>query len=902
MSTCAAQTSTMLSSNPDTPVHILGLTATRDETTSQPSSKRKRNSSSGLDTPSAPFTTRFTIKPYPESPDSRPATFKPIRVISRCQLPLAFLDTTLDVQYPRNRFFTARIDILESDGTWGEQKSATTKVLIAQHETNRSLYAIERVQARTYSICKLASWLQERDTIQLWDPSIVSAYPTSLAPTGDGPAVEPWWQHATVNIEPVPRPAKRARLSMVRRPTEELRIKPEPHQVTIDYIPHMTELNGAIATEPLQEPIQELPTVQEHLEALVQQYLDAVYTSKTSLAYFAKGPITRMRNAFTSPDENAPPTHELVTFLRSMLLSPKAGEKKFYEKLPSIIKAIPVGTVSDEDAPTKPSKAKKSKKKPKISRDGVYPAEDAFIKRWWRSEMPSADNASQETIEMRIRRRIGDLRVRETLAQMILMLEVIALESLATYKGPSEAEPLKEGDEQLQDASQPQPKKRKKKLDDIALQLDLLLDKLSIWHATEETGILDFDIKTAKQQDNKDGNGKDGSDRLYSFCVEVIVPFYMSRLPEQAQNVNKKLGGPAIGSSKRKAMRPPLKSKKAGESKEPETKKSRRSLARVATDTTGKTGDRRTPILARSATDTALLRQQSIKRETSEAPLAAIPFKRSPSRARQSVSQLRHLQGREMDLTATSAAAAAKLKHKARVEDDLKEAIATLKKPNRDLAAGAYMAEIEKRGIGSASRSRKPATTVRRAVRDVQVTATPRANRKMTNMVEQTPVHYHQNPFIRPTSIEAAPLTDVCIPSSGVRLPPSIVPGTVQRSVTARDLAQTGIAETPSKVSTTKLFTSGPTRRTIFATPVKSSTRLFPEDPNPTSNIFETPVKAAGSPPQAATPPMVEATPLKATGSNHASTSPIAFATPAKQIQEPSIYDALGWNDDDDFA
>ncbi|KAG9205973.1 hypothetical protein G6514_006251 [Epicoccum nigrum] len=892
----------MLSPKPDTPVHILGLTVTREETISQLSAKRKRNSFSGLDTRSAPFTTPFTIKPYPDSPDPRPTTFKPIRIISRCQLPLAFLDTTLGVRHPRNGFFTARIDILESDGTWGEQKSATAKVLIAQHETNRSLYAIERVQARTYSICKLASWLQERDTIQLWDPFIVSAYPTTFASTGDSPAGEPWWQHAAVIIEPVPQPAKRARLSMVRKSVETLRIKPKYHQVTVDDVPHTTELNGAIATEPLQGPLPEPPTVQEHLEALVQQYLDAVYTSKTSLAYFAKGPITRIRTAFTSPDENAPQTQELVTFLRSMLLSPKAGEKKYYEKIPSIIKDIPVGTVSDEDAPTKPSKAKTSKRKPKISRDGVYPVEDAFIKKWWRSETPSAENAGQETIEMRIRRRIGDLRVRETLAQMILMLEVIALESLATRKGIPEDEPLKEGEEQSQDGCQSQPKKRKRKLDDITLQLDLLLDKLSIWHATEETGILDFDTKIAKQQDNKDGNGKDGSDRLYSFCVEVIVPFYMSRLPEQAQNVNKKLGGPVIVSSKRKAMRPPLKSKKFGEPKEPETKKSRRSLARVATDTTGKIGDRRTPTLARSATDTALLRQQSIKRETSEAPLAAIPFKRSPSRARQSVSQLRHLQGREMDLTATSAAAAAKLKHKARVEDDLKEAIATLKKPNRDLAAGAYMAEIEKRELGSASRSRKPATTVRKTVKDVQVTATPRANRKMPTMVEQTPVHYHQNPFVRPTSIEAAPLSNVCIPSSSVRLSPSIVPGTIQRSVTARELAQTGIAETPSKASTTKLFTSGSARRTIFATPVKSSTRLFPEDPNSTSNIFETPVKAAGSPPRAVTPPMVEATPLKATGSNHASTSVIAFATPAKQIQKPSIYDALGWNDDDDFT
>jgi hypothetical protein len=679
-----------------------------------------------------------------------------------------------------------------------------------------------------------------------------------------------------------------------------VRIKAEPQQESSHVTTPSVETDGGVALEAAQEPAFQYPTAQEQLEILVRQYLDAVYTSKTSLAYFAKGPITRIRNTFTSPDESAPPTHELVGFLRSMLLSPKASDKKYYEKLPTVIKAIPVGLVSDEE---EPGKAKKSKKKTKLSRDGVYPSEDAFIKKWWRSEMPSADSAGQETIETRIRRRIGDLRVRETLAQMILMLEIVALESLATYKPPSGDEPSV-GDSQMQDDSQNKPKKRKKKLDDITLQLDLLLDKLSIWHATEEAGILDFDIKAAKQQDNVDGTGKDGaSDRLHGFCVEVIIPFYMSRLPEQALTINKKLGGPAIASSKRKAMRPPLTSKES-DSKEPEKKKSRRSLARVATDTTGKTGERKTLSLARSATDTALLRQQSIKREGSEVPLSAIPFQRSPSRARQSMSQLRHLQGREMDLTTTSAAAAAKLKHKARVEDDLKEAIATLKKPNRDLAAASYMADIEKRGLISANRSRKPANPVRRVVKDVQVTATPRAGRRTKDMVEQTPVHYHQDPFVRPTATEPAPLSDICISSPGVRHPTSVIPGTIQRSATVRELAHSGVAETPSKAPTTKTFNSGAARRTIFATPVKSSIRLFEADPHPTSNIFETPVKAAGSSPpinRDATPPVVAATPIKATALN-TDTAPIAFTTSANNAEEPSIYDALGWNDDDDFA
>lgn len=900
ISTYALQTKTMLSSVSDKPVHILGLTATRDESKPKLPSKHKRGSVSGLGS----FTTSFSIRSYLDSPYDKPATFKPIRVLHRSQLPLTFLDTAAGDRLPPNGLFTARLDVLEHDELDGEQGAGAFKVLIAQYETNRTLYAIERVQARIYSIYMLAPWLKEKDFEQLWDPANVLAHTAHVALNVNKASGGSWWQHATVETKLVERPVKRARISMIRRTAETVAVKSELQEDVFCATTRAAEQDGAIASGSPQELAMEVPSAQEQLESLVQQYLDAVYTSKTSLAYFAKGPVTRIRNTFTSPDESAPPTHELVAFLRSMLLSPKASEKKYYEKLPAAIRAMPIGVVSDEEAITKPSKAKKSKKKTKLSRDGVYPTEDSFVKKWWRSDMSSAENAGQETLETRIRRRIGDLRVRETLAQMILMLEILALESLATYQAPSEDGPPV-GESQKQDESQNQPKKRRKKLDDIALQLDLLLDKLSIWHATDEAGILDFDAKSTKPHDNADGPEKGGtSDRLHGFCVEVIVPFYMSRLPEQALAINKKLGGPAIiTSSKRKAMRPPLTSKKSGGSKEPETKKSRRSLARVATDTTGKTGNRTTPSLARSATDTALLRQ-SIKREPSEAPLSTVPFQRSPSRARKSMSQLRHLQGREMDLTTTSAAAAAKLKHKARVEDDLKEAIATLKKPNRDLAAGSYMADLEKRGLGSNNRSRKPANPVRKMVKDVQVTATPRAGRRTKTVVDQTPVHYHYDPFTRPAATEAAPMSELCIPSSGVRQPASVVPGTIQRSVTARELAHSGVAETPSKSPTMKTFTSGAARRTIFATPVKASTRLFEDDVHQTSNIFETPLKAAGSSPPISgdtMPPIIAGTPIKATVSS-VDSAPIAFATPAKKSEEASIYDALGWNDDDDFA
>ena len=328
-------------------------------------------------------------------------------------------------------------------------------------------------------------------------------------------------------------------------------------------------------------------------------------------------------------------------------------------------------------------------------------------------------------------------------------------------------------------------------------------------------------------------------------------------------------------------------------------KKPRRSLARVATDTIGRTGSRQGRSLSRSATDSTLVRD--VKREGSEVSLSTIPFQRSPSRgARQSMSQIRHLQGREMDLTTTSAAVAAKLKQKQRVEEDLKEAITALKKPNRDLAAGSYVAEIEQRGLGSAARARKPANTVRKVVRDVQVSATPRVGRRTKNMIEQTPRRDDDSPCAG----RAPPASDFTIPSSAVRPTPAAVPATAQRSGTGRGEVARGIAETPSKGPSTTMFALGPARRTIFDTPLKSSLRDLDDLPGGVS-IFETPTKGNGDVQAAAgsvSPVGVNVTPTKPAGVPIAEKEPVSSKQAGNGDTEVSIYDALGWNDDDEFG
>jgi DNA replication regulator SLD3 len=882
----------MLQSTSNGPIQLFGVPANRDEPKPQLPSKQRREAICGLGTSHKPF----TIKPHPESPYQKPASFKPVRVIGRSQLPLTFLDTTADDSFVANSLFTAHIDVLENDDGRSEVGNDTPRVLIARYDSTRTLYAIERVQARVYSICKLASWLKEKDVAELWDPaslqvcSVVSGLDMSSAEMGN------WWQHATVQATPIGQPAKQTRMTMMRK-NHGPKLMQEPVMRRFDSPATYEPLTTDSAPVSVQEDLFSPPSPQEQLEALVQQYLDALYMSKTSLAYFAKGPITRIRNTFTSPEEGAPSTHELVSFLRSMLLSPKASEKKYYAKLPTIVQALPPGSFSDEELGTGAIKMKKTKKKPKLSREGVYAHEEAIIKRWWNSDMPSAE----ETIEQRIKRRIGDLRVRETLAQLIIMLEVIALEALSTYKLAPEDDPAPE-ESQPQDDPQTKPKKRKRKLDDIGLQLDLLLDKLCIWNATEEAGIIDFDTKSTQCYDGVDGLGNGGaSDRLRDFCIEVIIPFYMNRLPEQALMINKKLGGPAHTSPpKRKALKPSTTSRKSGEPREPDAKKSRRSLARVATETMRRSTDRVTPSLSRSMTDSALIRD--IKREGSEAPLSAIPFQRSPSKNnRRSMSQYRHLEGRELDLTTPSAAVTAKLKQKQRVEEDLKEAITALKKPNRGLAVGGYVDEVERRGVGPSSRSRKQLNPTRKVVKDIQVTATPRVGRRTKDMVEQTPSdHFHAgNPFARfpMTSAMASP-SAFRIPSSGSRQP-AIVPGTVHRSATGRQLVHHNIAETPSKAPNAKVFDAGTARRTIFATPSRTNANAALDE-----DVFDTPVKAISNIQAAFTnmpPTAVFATPTKPT-SIPSTEAKSAAGSGNVHTEESSIYAALGWDDDDDMV
>lgn len=166
--------------------------------------------------------------------------------------------------------------------------------------------------------------------------------------------------------------------------------------------------------------------------------------------------------------------------------------------------------------------------------------------------------------------------------------------------------------------------------------------------------------------------------------------------------LRQKLGGPKTPPP----MRPPL--VKAASSSQlaqkPGTtiqrsgvRKARATLERVLTDEKS-ASQRRAPGLSRSNTDSAL---PGLKREVSDTSLTAISLNRVALHKSKRYSQ------REVDLNGVSQAVEAKLKKQASVEQELRGAIATMKRPNPRMAVKELVEAAERRVAGSYSRSNR---------------------------------------------------------------------------------------------------------------------------------------------------------------------------------------------------
>lgn len=630
-------------------------------------------------------------------------------------------------------------------------------------------------------------------------------------------------------------------------------------------------------------------------ENIRAHYFEALYKSLGSLAYFAKGPLSRARSAFHLDLEANLDMADLIEFLKSLVLTTVQIDKKYRDTAPVIIAQLSASLESSDEGRSKGRKAKKMK----LGKNGLYPDEDDRIRKWWHANQPELDGEQPTFTATQIKSHLSLLRTRETQLQMILIMEIIALEPLkAAEDGADGGLPPLPGASRLQARRSPAaaPTKKRNK-HNLPVLIDVHADRLTIWQstATDEQQLAE-DSQAHRHGLNGSQVQKASSEPLKDFCTDVILPFFSARIPELCDAINRKLGGPVIipaGGSKFQKRSASKKEQKPGSAtKRPAAPRPPKTLQRaLSTDQQSRRSVSRGPsnmiALMRSASSTSLPR---IRREGGE----SAPLRRLPKMEDGDKSQRRPALVRSGSSGVATSQNASRAGRQALVDAQVKDAIAALRKPNREVV-GQAMEEVDQQRAIAAAKARK-------MQRSSIVKATP-ANNRFKDVfahgegIPDTPVHgHHTDEFIPPSSI--GPFVPSTGQRNGFRNPMDL------NTPRAMDI----VGSTPTKRATASFLHRADEEPRVPPSPLAraslqaAAARPLSGNPN-TNNRLQPPRTAQGTENQHYSGDHVFATPAKKQKHQQVSASPVGQPQLHGQGGEPkiSIFTRLGWDDDYDI-
>ncbi|KAJ5370514.1 uncharacterized protein N7496_006606 [Penicillium cataractarum] len=948
--------------------------------TQPPTKKRKIGTEGAV---SRLSTSSIVIRAHAASLSDEPLILESICLIPRSRFPLSWLE---DASWSRSDaqpggLFVADIPALESD----LRTCAEPTVLAVRLAANGGLYVVERVKRGIYSLSRLARWVQEGDVVvavKEWQGpgDVVMDVDVDDKPCTALDALN-WWQTAKIE-EPLSdlglgeefaglqvdvvfgssgtdTQVQPSFVDVLEYRSQSLApaVTGDDSQVDTSFGPGDSQVLGTAGCMDIDPVPDAKQSPEDLLNGMREHYLQALYISKTSLAYFAKGPLTRCRTAFQTPgpEHTQTPGH-LIDFYREAVLAAKKMDLKYRESLPASVREAVLAVSDDEAALTKKRKTKK-----KLGKNGLYPEEDEFVRKWWKDRSMVEASTQEGSREAETKKHISDLRLRETQLQILLILEVMALESTLIEKNSLEsATPA--GEETNT------PKKRTKKPQDLNVLLELHLDRLCIWHAVsmEESTAADS-AKASSFTDGHNSGKKVESDAVRDFCTEVVIPFYASRLPDKCKLITRKFGVSGGISPAAKKTQSSSKSRRpepgSDVRREPPVQRPRRSLQRVLTDERAAASQIRHPSLSRSKTAPT---RHDTKRDSLEPMLPTVM-----SGSVRGGIQIKRVENREIDLNAAARQHESKLRKVQMLADQKKEldnAIQTLRKPNREVVARDIAEDASKRMSTGGGSSRKSKNPVRNPLGEgVQVMATPRGNRRKDAVVGLPPLPRS----LAPSRSFAGEMDDHSLAESPIMIPsstrraisfsgPDSTPFSSQRASRKRQREpQTqptelgSIQETPTRPPSKLFFDSQGTdlahrpsmssgkgkglfrvpdlpaprsngadpfsqpQLTAPTTPVssrrRSITMALDSSPNPgrspqgprSSMVTETPPKQQGLNPML----VPRSVPLFAPSTSQVPSSPAAMGSPVKNAplvpvtpeksQTKSIYEQLGWDDDE---
>ena len=407
-------------------------------------------------------------------------------------------------------------------------------MLIAQNESCGRFYAIENAHRGIYAICRLAQWVPE-DALKAFSATRSACNPPFSKKRRDEQEIRAseWWHSAVApshtvspdlnNDSDAIARARRFKLSLNRPLRRDL--SPILNRVTTSAtspkekpLSRGAESRGEITDDSTLKPADSLKAIKSH-------YQDALYLSKASLAYFAKGPLSRARACFQCHDGSAKDSSNLTQYLRTMILDLHVMDKKYRETLPELVKDFPFTLLSDGESAsvieTVQKKSRKSKKD-RVNRNGLYAGEDVTVARWWLSRDISGISCDSSDAQKESKERaIHEQRAREAQLQIILLLETLALEANAVLAREESAQ-MGNFDQEQEGGTTKAKKSKKPRI--LRTLLDLLADRLCIWQSMS-VEVEKPSANEKMQPSSLEKRFEDlGDDHLRQFCIDVIIP------------------------------------------------------------------------------------------------------------------------------------------------------------------------------------------------------------------------------------------------------------------------------------------------------------------------------------------------------------------------------------------
>lgn len=218
---------------------------------------------------------------------------------------------------------------------------------------------------------------------------------------------------------------------------------------------------------------------------------------------------------------------DLVNFLKGLVIPLRQMNKKYQETVPNLIKEMK--TLVDSSGEEK--RKKRKPRKVKIGRNGLYPHEDDELRAWWAANKPELKDGEPSIPESQVKSYLTLLRSRETQLQIILLLEILALEPLAVAADAAESQ-LPGVQPSIETEA---PKKKGAKEQSFNDLVDLHADLLCIWQSTasDELRLLEDSQMTDHAGEGPEAQ-RASSEPLKDFCVDIIIPLYVA-LPASAR-------------------------------------------------------------------------------------------------------------------------------------------------------------------------------------------------------------------------------------------------------------------------------------------------------------------------------------------------------------------------------